>query len=277
MNVTTNSAERQDETKPLVVDAHAYFGPQLHYQEALCPAQDAGQFVRLLDETGIDVAVISPPDWVSARANETPPYEESTRAVLEAAEAHPDRLVPLVRVNPNWRDQSVAAFKAWARHPACRGIKLHSQWDYFPVNSKTLVDPLLAICEEHGLSALFSTGTYPAAQPMMFMDLAQRWPNVKIGLVHAGLRFMHDAVIVAQRCPNIALICTPRVAASTMQTAIREVGPERVMFGSDLPLEDPQYSLQTVRSLPGLSAADRNLVLGTSAARWLGLNMATKA
>lgn len=259
-----------------VVDAHAYFGAHMP-EGMLHPAHDAGQLVRVLDEAGIDMAVISAPDWIDIASSESPPYSESTRAVFAAAEAHPDRLIPLVRVNPNWRDQSIAAFAELARHPLCRGLKLHPQWDYFPVASKLLVDPLLAICDKHGLAVFFSVGTYPAAQPMPFMDIATKWPKVKFGLVHAGLRLNHDVIIVAERCENVAVICTPQVAAPTVQTLVRCLGPERIMFGSEAPLDDPAHSLRVIRSMPSLSATEKQQVLGVSAARWLALQPATVA
>ena len=200
-----------------MVDAHAYFGAHMP-EGMLRPAHDGEGLVRVLDEAGVDIAVISAPDWIDVASNEAPPYSESTRAVFAAAERFPDRLVPLVRVNPNWKDQSIAAFTEFARHPLCRGLKLHPQWDYFPVASKTLVDPLLALCDKHGLPVFFSAGTYPAAQPMLFMGIATKWPNLKIGLVHAGLRLNHDIVIVADRCPNVAVVCTPQVAPPTVAT-----------------------------------------------------------
>jgi predicted TIM-barrel fold metal-dependent hydrolase len=234
------------------------------------PARSADQLVLLLDEAGIDIALISAPDWTDITTNETPPYSESTRAVFAAAERYPERLAPLVRVNPNWREQSIAAFTDWARHPLCRGLKLHPQWDYFPVGSKTLVDPLLAVCEKNNLPVFFSCGTYPAAQPMLFMDLAGRWPKLKFGLVHAGLCFHYDVVVVVERCPNVFVVCTPQVHPATIQTLTQALGAARILFGSETPFEDPRFGLQTVRSLPGISITDKREILGESATRWLG-------
>jgi hypothetical protein len=52
---------------------------------------------------------------------------------------------------------------------------------------------------------------------------------------------------------------------------IRDVGVERVMFGSDFPWYDPGEMVKAVRTLPGLSDGELAAILGENAARILRL------
>ncbi len=255
--------------KSIVVDMHACFGAYMHQRPGLHNVDKAAELVRKMDELGIDAAAISAPDWQTAKGVEPKPYEDSNRLVFKAAEAYPKRLLPMVRLDPKWQGYAASSMRAWARHPLCRGVRLHPQTDHFSINSRDLADPLMRICDENGLVAHFTTGTYPSTQPMLFLDLASRWPSVKIGLLNAGQCFAHDTLVVMQRCPNISVICTPEVPAATIRTLIREVGSERVMFGSTFPFDDPGHCVDTIRGLPGITSLESANVLGETAVRWM--------
>ena len=52
---------------------------------------------------------------------------------------------------------------------------------------------------------------------------------------------------------------------------VHDIGPERVMFGSDFPWYDPGEMIKIVRSLPGFTDDELAGILGGNAARILGL------
>jgi predicted TIM-barrel fold metal-dependent hydrolase len=272
MRAAGNSSAGQPgmpESKPIIVDMHACFGAHMHQRPGLYHVDGASELVRKMDDLGIDAAAISAPDWQTAKGVEPKPYEDSNRLVFKAAEAYPKRLLPMVRLDPKWLNHAASSLRAWARHPLCRGVRLHPQTDHFSINSRDLADPIMRVCDENGLAAHFNTGTYPSTQPMLFLDIASRWPSVRIGLLSAGQCFAHDTLVVMKRCPNVSVICTPEVPASTIQTLIREVGSERVMFGSTFPFDDPGHSVDTIRSLAGVTSQERGNVLGETAVRWM--------
>jgi len=61
-----------------------------------------------------------------------------------------------------------------------------------------------------------------------------------------------------------------------MGELIRDIGPERVIFGSDYPWEEPGRAAEIIKGL-GLSAREEQAVLGKNAAALLdvGLELAT--
>ena len=74
------------------------------------------------------------------------------------------------------------------------------------------------------------------------------------------------AVLAAARCPNIYLATTAVFEPHFIQMAIKRVGVERVIFGSNAPMVIPRLQLEVIRALK-LSAADEELICGRTAAR----------
>jgi uncharacterized protein len=104
----------------------------------------------------------------------------------------------------------------------------------------------------------------PFASPSHVLPLAKDWPDLPIVLAHAGMGVAtREAVIVAQQCPNIYLETSWCGVLDTAMIA-SEVGPERMMLGSDsvdnLPVEMAKYHRL------GLKAEDLERCLGGTAA-----------
>jgi hypothetical protein len=74
----------------------------------------------------------------------------------------------------------------------------------------------------------------PFAEPVMWLDLAREFSDITVILGHAGAPgFTGPAIVAAGIADNIVLEtswCSPH----DIGRAIKAIGPERVMFGSDL-------------------------------------------
>ena len=104
--------------------------------------------------------------------------------------------------------------------------------------------------------------------PREIADLARRHPDVSIIMAHlAGVRWR--GVLDVKPYPNV-LVDTSGGPATTglVEFAVRELGAERVVFGSDWPLRD--FAAQKAR-VTGASIAEeaKRLILGGNAARLL--------
>jgi len=89
-----------------------------------------------------------------------------------------------------------------------------------------------------------------------------------------------DALAIAQAFPNVAFDLSEIIewagapnapTAQQLATLIRDVGPERVVLGSDYRWYEPAHTAELVLALPGLSQAEKNAILGENAARILRL------
>jgi uncharacterized protein len=179
-------------------------------------------------------------------------------------------------------EPNVAHLREMAERGA-RGVKLHPVLQKFDVSDPRMY-PVYRACAELGLTVLSHTG--PArggeafAEVPAFAPVLAEFPGLTVVLAHLGGGKWHDTLAVARAFPNVAFdLCeiiewagAPHApTAAELAALIRDIGPERVVLGSDYPWYEPAHSAQLVLSLPVLSQAEKNAILGENAARLLGL------
>lgn len=108
-------------------------------------------------------------------------------------------------------------------HPARQGFQL----------VESIVDPLIDVCRIYGRPVYSQTGTPVCAMPFQLAEMARRFPSVTFVLGHAGYSDFsgYDVIPAAKHSSNI-LVETSCTGGGLVQTAIDELGPERVLFSS---------------------------------------------
>ncbi len=181
--------------------------------------------------------------------------------------------MPFASVNPRDGEAALEEMERAVGELGCRGFKLHPWWTSFPANSPAA----LAVArkgDELGVPFLIHSGTPPTSTPLQIAEMARVAPRATFILGHMGLPDLwKEALHAAARYPNILLeTCgTPSLA---IQVAVERLGPERVVYGSDMPFggaENVLFQLQKIRDL-GLDAEAERLVLGGNMTRLLGLD-----
>lgn len=166
-----------------------------------------------------------------------------------------------------------------------RGVKIHPVLQNFDVNDPRM-HPVYEACAEIGLSLLSHSG--PArggerfAEVTTFAPMLAKFPGLTVLLAHLGGGKWQDTLAVARAFPNAAFDLSEIIewiGAPTAPTAeelailIRDIGPERVVLGSDYPWYEPAHTAELVLSLPVLSQTEKNAILGENAARILELSV----
>jgi uncharacterized protein len=179
-------------------------------------------------------------------------------------------------------ERNVAHLREMAERGA-RGVKLHPVLQRFEPNEPRL-HPVYQACTEMGLTVLSHTGPardgVPFAEVPAFAPMLAEFPGLTVVLAHLGGGKWQDTLAVAREFPRVAFdLCeiiewagapgapTPAELAAL----IRDIGPERVVLGSDYPWYEPAHTAELVASLPVLSQAEKDAILGENAARILGL------
>ena len=176
--------------------------------------------------------------------------EDSGRFFFPVCSVHPtDGLAALREI-----DRVVAAGAAW--------LKLHPNTQRFDV-----ADPAVAMvvrkAAEHGLPVLFDAySPWDANQPGKFVNLAMAVPESRLILAHAhGPGFPQLLVYdIVARYPewrrNVWVdisVTAPMLAGSPfaeqLAWVLRRVGVDRVVFGSDYPVDDPLTAIRGVAEL----------------------------
>ena len=111
--------------------------------------------------------------------------------------------------------------------------------------------------------------------PERFAAVAESFPDLKLVLAHLGGLRMWDAVRrhllpaggnVFFDTAYVSFYMEPR----EIRELIMDIGPERVMFGSDYPWEEPGRAAEIIRGLD-LSVAEEDAIFYRNAAGLLGL------
>jgi hypothetical protein len=124
---------------------------------------------------------------------------------------------------------------------ASAGLKLHPAYDDYPADTAAL-DPYLKIAAEAGVPVTVHSSPGPA-DPDLIARLAERFPAVPFVLYHTFLgppEGRQRAARHAKRLTNVHLE-TSWCASDAVERLLDEVGPDRVLFGSDAATDGPSH------------------------------------
>lgn len=164
-----------------------------------------------------------------------------------------------------------------------RGIKLHPVLGAFMPDDPRM-RPIYRTCVDLGLTVLSHSGSDKRgagfAEPRSFAPVLSAFPDLTIVLAHLGGASWRQTSDLADAFPQVTFdLCeivewlgAPEApSASELARLILDVGPERVMLGTDFPWYDLGRTAELVMGLPLLSGEQREAILGANAARILGL------
>ena len=111
--------------------------------------------------------------------------------------------------------------------------------------------------------------------PERFASLAASFPDLKLVLAHLGGLRMWDAVrdhllAAGENVYFDTAYVSFYMGGEEMAELIRDIGTDRVVFGSDYPWEEPGRAAEIIRDL-GLSEAEEDVIFFSNAAELLGL------
>lgn len=168
------------------------------------------------------------------------PTPENMRAqndqVLSVLPKWPDRLLGFVYLNPNHSPESLAELERCVAHGPMVGVKL---WVAAHCNSENL-DPLIR--RAHELNAVIFQHTWYKVMPNYagestpadLVELAKRHPGVRMICGHTGGDWEQGVRTIApNKCLYADLAGSDPVAGYT-EMAVREMGADRVIYGSDV-------------------------------------------
>ncbi len=240
---------------------------QLFFGSAAAATHTIPNLVDELDRVGFGQAAVLP------IALGLPFGDSLTEAWLDAIgrSERQDRLVPFASVHPGSRS-APEQLRAFAARGA-RGVKLHPEMQrFFPDDDGAMA--VYAECERLGLPILFHAGR-SGIEPefMRKYALIRRWdkpvhdfPKVQFVLGHAGARDVDDAIALAKDHDNVWLEITGQ-GVSKLDEILTQVGPEKIVFGSDWPFYPLAATLAKVLLVTEKRQETRAMILRTNADR----------
>ena len=190
------------------------------------------------------------------------------------------RLIPFASVHPSdsgWRER----LRGYAARGA-RGLKVHPEMQrVFPDDPRMM--EIYAECEALGLAVIFHAGRSGIEPSFMrkyalirrYIAPARTFPKVQFALGHAGARDVEDAVGLARLQKNVWLEVTGQ-GTTQLDSIIKQVGTERLLFGSDWPFYPLAATLAKVLLVTEKDPAGRAAIVRHNADRILELASSTK-
>lgn len=149
---------------------------------------------------------------------------------------HPDRLLGYCYVNPRGGRASMDDLRRCVEDVGMIGIKL---W-VATLADDALVDPYLDYAAEHGLIVLTHAWRKTVGQLAYestaehVASMAVRHPDARILMAHLGGQ-VESAINTVRAYPNVAVDTSGTImGAGEVALAVRRLGAQRVVFGSDL-------------------------------------------
>lgn len=205
-----------------VIDAQAHLGRLPGHVDYRYSAAD---LVGCLDREEVRFALTS-----SASAT-TVSQRYGTQEILAAAETYPQRIGPLVWINPydpEWRQDAEDA----ADHGVL-GIKLHPKLDTYRVDDESLRDVFAFAQRRHlPICTHAETGDWSAEN---YTPLVEKFPEVDLILYHFNAGRPIAGILMAKRYPRV-YVETCFVPREAIEAGLDILGPEKILFGTDAPI-----------------------------------------
>ena len=208
---------------------------------------DCSKLIETMDKAGIDKSVIFGVDWAYAVTGEPRiSNREQNRIHADMAKKWEGRFIALAAIDPRRPDvieQATEAIEEWGM----RGFKLHPSAGFYP--NDPVCFPLYEKCSDWGVPIVFHSGGlefhWEFGQPMYIASAAERYPEVKMVMAHAGTESWQQALMAASALANVYLDISLRqwdyrVNAEKFYEWLRNLidwaGPWKILFASDTPL-----------------------------------------
>lgn len=206
--------------------------------------------------------------------------EELLRAkpelVLKPFEAWPDKLIGMIQLNSNDARASLDAVDRWLRDGPMKGV-------YFPgggPGSLACSDPSLVplvervieckgVIMQHTWNKTGGKQGPGESTPAELAELAARYPEQVFICAHAGGEW-EQGLRAVRDTPNVWIETSGFDAtAGFIEMAVREVGEDRIVFGSHLPTRSLGTELTKVTAA-GIGEEAKRKILGANFRRLLG-------
>lgn len=242
----------------MIIDFHCQIGPSRVLKRTIT----AREIVETMDKREIDKAVLLP----SESPKKPRPYED----VLEALKEFPDRFFGFYWANPREEDV-VQKMDMVVQKYGFKGVRFHPTFTGVAADDEDWVYPIAEKARQLKICMLVHSDTTVLSSPWQVGILAMDFPGLPVVMAHMGfvdILANDGAINMAQRVPNLYLETSGVSAEDKVAQAVREAGASKVLFGSDIPLNDPAFEIAKIR-YANISAEDKKKVLGENAKRLL--------
>ena len=236
-----------------VIDCHAHVGHAPALTDPWTTIADPEEILRRNREAGIDQSVIFP------ISNDT--FGQANQEIADVCRRYTGHFIGYAKHDPKSEKGRIHAMLMHECHDlGLRGLKLHEHPG----------PEVLDVVAELGIPII-----YHPRRVAMFEAIARDYPTIDFILAHLGSDLSADwrehlaGMEMARQHPNVYLDTGAVVLTRYIDQAIRQLGAEKVIFGSDEPEVDCRLEIFKIRMLK-LPKQQEEMILGGNLQRLLG-------
>jgi len=266
---------------------------------------DPNRLVDAMDKYGVDIACLLPESMMDTTGYTT--RWCSNQEMAKVVESNPDRFMYQPNVSPikhKGVKNTIWEMDYWVKEKGAKIFKFYPPEDTY-INDPDLW-PFYEKAQELGIVLDIHTGfcwvppgKSKYALPIYLDDVARDFPELKINAFHMGYPYCDDLNMVAMGHPNVYVCLSllvpwalnaPRKFARIIGEALRWVGPEKIIWGTDYAgfgvqirsavigmrsFQIPE-DMQKDYGYPAITEADRALMFGGNLGRLLGIDISKR-
>jgi hypothetical protein len=196
-----------------------------------------------------------------------------------------ERVEPVVFAAPTLTGDAVAAdIEDKVEHYGVKAIKIHPALD-FVLPTYPGYRPIFEIAQDRELIVISHGGDSEGGPyeseidhcaPKNFASVLREFPRLRLVLAHVGYPYLEDFVEMASAHSNLYtdlsfVLSREGVEMEALLRAIRSIGVDRVLFGTDFPYFDPETCVDRLEAL-GLSVEEMETISWKNPLRLFGLS-----
>jgi len=152
--------------------------------------------------------------------------------ISQVVSRYPERFMAFVVINPKLKN-AMEVLEKGIEEQKMVGVKCHAWWHRVDISSELL--PIARRCEERGLPLLVHLGG--GRQTGNFEILLDNCPRLKLILAHVAIpHFQRSWKKIKEQKNCFVDISGSYINASLVRKAVKALGPDKVIFGSDGPV-----------------------------------------
>ncbi len=266
---------------------------------------DPDRLLMAMDKYGVDIACLLPESMM-----DTTGYTSrwcTNGEMGKIVDSNPDRFMYQPNVSPiihKGLKNTLWELEYWVKEKSAKIFKFYPPEDTY-INDPDLW-PFYAKAQELGIVLDIHTGfcwvppgKSKYALPIYLDEVARDFPELKINAFHMGYPYCDDLNMVAMGHPNVYVclsllvpwaLAAPRKFAKIIGEALRWVGPEKIIWGTDyagfgVQVRSAVIGLQSFQipedmqkdyGYPAITDDDRRKIFGGNLASLLGVDTTTR-
>jgi len=253
----------------VIIDAHMHLGRNA-YAGGWIGSEDLSavdRFTNILHTNGVDKGFT----FTSAGLRQDP--KQGNDDLARARDQHPEAIIPWGTVNPHWEEKRLRTeMRRCVEELGFEGFKFVPWVQGFSM----VVGGMSVVAQEcirMDVPVTFHDGSPLYCTALQIVYFARAHPGLRVLSAHAGLREgWRDTIQPCRELPNYWL-CLSGPTQQGIQAIYDELGPDKLLFGSDAGSSRPEVQANYLRRIRALNAPQKDIdkILGLNALRFLKL------